>query len=215
MKNYGGIDSCEIMGIINNKRVYMLKQIKKCKHCECELNEYNAARNGRKGAHFRNECKPCRSKLVIKQRQIYGDRLRTYANDYARRIGRVKEYPCIKCGIPCTKKYEYAFCSDKCRFWNYVKTEDLCWIWIGGKNRSGYGKFTMKGYKNIAAHRASYIIFKGEIPLDLFVCHTCDNPTCVKPDHLWLGTNSDNQQDGIKKGRHRWQKIKELNDKTL
>lgn len=193
MEIIGGIAFLKNCGIINQERIYMLK---KCKHCGCELTETNAAKSGRNGKHFRNECKPCRSKIVVKQREIYGDRLRAYANAYARKIGKVKQYECLVCKIPCLKKYEHAFCSDKCRLWSYVKVENGCWVFQGGRDRAGYGKFGSG-----RAHRASYKIFKGDVPDNLLVCHTCDNPPCVNPDHLWLGTNSDNQKDSIKKGR--------------
>lgn len=190
----------------------MLNKTKQCKHCNCILTELNAAKNGRNGKHFRNECKPCRSKIVVKQRMLYGDRLRAYQNAYARKTGRVKQYPCLICQLPCNKKNKLAVCSDQCRLRYYIKIENNCWNWQGALNHGGYGKFSMKTYKNISAHRASYIIFKGKIADNLYVCHTCDNPKCVNPDHLWLGTNKDNQRDSIKKGRHRWQKKKASND---
>lgn len=189
--------------------------IKNCKHCACELNENNAAKSGRNGRHLRNECKPCRSKVVSKYQKLNANKRRIYANSYARKIGRVKKYPCHICKIPTLSKgRNLIFCSDKCRLWYYVKQENECWIWQGALNYRGYGKFSMKSDKNISAHRASYLIFNGPIIQGLFVCHTCDNPKCVNPDHLWLGSAMDNYKDSIKKGRQRWQKKKENLDAT-
>lgn len=90
-----------------------------------------------------------------------------------------------------------------------------CWNWIGcfdGEPRGGtnprgrYGRFALDGYKMIGAHRASYLLFVGQVPAEMMVCHRCDNPSYVNPDHLFIGTGSDNQQDSIKKKRHWMQK---------
>ena len=82
-----------------------------------------------------------------------------------------------------------------------------CWEWIGTK-RNGYGR-TMTGSrsdgtrKSISAHRLSYQLFKGEIPPDHEICHKCDNPCCVNPDHLFAVTRQDNVDDRERKGRNR------------
>lgn len=80
------------------------------------------------------------------------------------------------------------------------KNENGCWNWIGGKFSSGYGAFSIGG-KNKLAHRISYLMNTGTITNNMSVCHSCDNPSCVNPEHLWLGTAMDNVQDKIKKGR--------------
>lgn len=85
------------------------------------------------------------------------------------------------------------------RFWIKVKKSDGCWIW-GALRLNGYGCLRFNG-KRTLAHRVSWEIHNGPIPEGLFVLHRCDNPACVRPDHLFLGTRKDNMQDMIKKGR--------------
>lgn len=79
-----------------------------------------------------------------------------------------------------------------------------CWLWRGSPEKRGYGRFYMNGNHNVRAHRAAYVLFRGEIPAGMLVCHSCDNPGCVNPAHLWLGTGSDNMRDMVAKGRGRF-----------
>ncbi len=83
---------------------------------------------------------------------------------------------------------------------------DGCWIWTGTKNKQGYGHFKVKNkmqkFQINFSHRVAYQIFNGCIYDNLIVCHTCDNPFCVNPIHLFLGTHKDNALDMISKGRH-------------
>jgi hypothetical protein len=88
------------------------------------------------------------------------------------------------------------------RFWAKVDRSDPdgCWPWIGHRIRKGYGIHWAFNRKTVA-HRRAYELTYGSIPDGLFVCHHCDNPPCCNPDHLFVGTNSDNMQDCIRKGR--------------
>ena len=72
-----------------------------------------------------------------------------------------------------------------------------CWIWTAFKNKDGYGVF-----RGIGAHRVSWKIHNGRIPDGLMVLHKCDNPGCIRPDHLFTGTDSDNIADSLAKGRY-------------
>lgn len=75
-----------------------------------------------------------------------------------------------------------------------------CWIWIASRNGQGYGNFKINGQSE-KAHRVAYKLVYGEIPGNLYVLHTCDNPSCCNPLHLFLGSQADNVQDMCVKGR--------------
>ena len=86
------------------------------------------------------------------------------------------------------------------RFMSKVTIEENCWVWGGSKNSSGYGYFSVNN-KTFSSHRVSYFTFRGEIGKGLYVCHMCDNPSCVRPSHLFIGTASANMRDMFNKGR--------------
>lgn len=78
-----------------------------------------------------------------------------------------------------------------------------CWNWTAGHSASGYARSALRG-KAVRANRLAMLILKGIEPGDLYVLHRCDNPSCINPDHLFLGTAGDNAHDMIGKGRQRW-----------
>jgi hypothetical protein len=88
------------------------------------------------------------------------------------------------------------------RFWDKVVKTDTCWVWTASVNGKGYGSFGYGGRVQLA-HRVSWQMHCGPIPPGLCVCHACDNPSCVRPDHLFLGTIKDNNRDRDRKGRGR------------
>lgn len=93
--------------------------------------------------------------------------------------------------------------KDICRFWSKVSKTEKCWIWKGtiAKKSAGYGRFSL-GYSGIGAHRLSYLMHHGNISKGMNVLHKCDNPICVNPEHLFLGSYSDNARDMNSKNRN-------------
>jgi hypothetical protein len=86
------------------------------------------------------------------------------------------------------------------RFWSHVKRGPKCWLWLLACNHDGYGKTTYK-HRFISAHRFAWELTLGKVPGSKCVLHKCDNPPCVRPSHLFLGTHQDNQNDRHAKGR--------------
>lgn len=105
-------------------------------------------------------------------------------------------------------KNKEASTSLVARFFSHVKKTKTCWFWTGrclkaapGRGDGGYGHFHIPGENNMLAHRFSYAHTYGFLPRDRFVLHKCDNPACVRPSHLYLGTHHENMRDMVKRGR--------------
>lgn len=95
------------------------------------------------------------------------------------------------------------YLANEERFWTYVRRGEGCWLWTGATDHAGYGRFhVLRDGKNgtMLAHRLSFAFANGYLPT--CVCHHCDNPSCVRPDHLFPGTWRDNSVDMVRKGRH-------------
>lgn len=131
------------------------------------------------------------------------------------------EYPCERCGVTVQRQVgdegRARFCSIRCgrlaqqmatreeRFWAKVRKTDDCWEWTGTCAPFGYGVLYSGPRGQVhseVAHRVSWELHFGPIPAGLNVCHHCDNPPCVRPDHLFVGTQADNVRDRDAKGRH-------------
>jgi len=86
------------------------------------------------------------------------------------------------------------------RFWSKVSKTDTCWIWLGATSK-GYGRFAITRRKTVRAHRFSFELTNGPLPDGMCALHKCDNPGCVRPDHLFAGSDADNAADRGAKGR--------------
>lgn len=119
--------------------------------------------------------------------------------------GQEKKYPLTK-----EERIEIKKVKSKKILLSHVETksETECWEWTGYKDSNGYGRFSGGNY----VHRAIYEMYFGEIPKEMSICHTCDNPSCCNPQHLFLGTHKDNMHDRDKKGRGKLKKGMMPND---
>lgn len=103
------------------------------------------------------------------------------------------------------------------RFWSRVnvRARSDCWEWLGSKNDEGYGRVRWPDGSRkspvVGAHRVAFEIARGGIPSGMLIRHTCDNPTCVNPEHLLIGTKADNASDMVLRGRH----VSRVNPKAL
>lgn len=113
------------------------------------------------------------------------------------------DYPCrVRPRKYCSRTcYELGRVQDlRTRFLSKLNRTDTCWLWTAARNSDGYGQIGVEGTSKLA-HRVAYVLFRGEIPEGMEVCHKCDNPACCNPDHLFLGETIDNMQDMAAKDR--------------
>ncbi len=104
-------------------------------------------------------------------------------------------------------RVKYVVLPPMDRLMGKVSIGDSCWEWTGAKESAGYGRIKNAG-RTMSAHRVSWELHNGPIPAGMLVCHRCDNPPCVRPSHLFLGTQADNAIDRERKSRGRWTKAR-------
>jgi hypothetical protein len=124
---------------------------------------------------------------------------------------------CVQCGQPFLALPDQRFCTPACksaaqrrhlspddiaaRLWARVDRSGDCWLWTGYTNPGGYGQMNVGGHRTRLTHRVAWELTYGAIPDGDFVCHRCDTPACCRPDHLFLGSHTDNMRDATQKGR--------------
>lgn len=187
----------------------MVKAISSCAICSLEFSYETGDRDGKycsrncfykRTSKLKNNCSACNKEFYYREKE------RPNA-----------EFCSKKCSGPIvaqryseklkSRPLQEKINSLKIKFDKKVIKKDACWEWLGLKACHGYG--TMVGIDNILmrAHRISFLIYNGSIPDGMNVLHSCDNPPCTNPKHLFLGTQKDNIMDMIQKGRSKFRGI--------
>lgn len=122
----------------------------------------------------------------------------------ANAIGRKLCRPCYERHIRNGTLEQFPVLQPNDVFERRIKKTKTCWLWLGGTNGYGYGIFILPGEIKKRAHRYAYEYFIGKIPKGKIVMHTCDNPPCVNPKHLRVGTKDDNNKGTGNKRRHHY-----------
>jgi hypothetical protein len=130
-------------------------------------------------------------KCLFCDKSVIGRNLCRYHYYQAKRDGTINNYP---------TKSSSTSVSDRMQS-KYQILPNGCWMWLGNKNSAGYPMIWLNG-KSVRAHRVMFSINNGGLSDDLVVCHTCDNPSCVNPDHLFSGSRDDNNKDCKNKKRN-------------
>lgn len=193
---------CSNQCVIDYRKIHWKNKIEmNCVECQKPFNIYKSELKKCKsaGKYCSKACQSKRSKIT--KCVVCNSEYKIY--DCEEKRGR--KYCSQKCAGKITYKKKKCFVRDSPqeRFFKNISEKNHpngCWIWDGLVNDALYGRMIILK-KEIGAHRYAWELYNGEIAAGLIVCHKCDNPSCVNPDHLFLGTHKDNTFDMIEKGR--------------